>query len=138
MPTTDLKPAPSCYFKLRGCRNALVGILILGALLMCAPSAFAQDENQYENVNVNGIVLNGFEVFALEQATGQDIPNGNYWYEMATGRWGYMGGPEEGYFNLPESFKKHITARKENAAKSAAEFAQVTSYTSCPEEECWY
>lgn len=138
MPTAYLRPAKNYYFNLRGCRNALVGILILGTLLMCAPSAFAQDETSYENVNVNGIVLNGFEVFALEQATGQDIPNGNYWYDMETDQWGYEGGPAEGFLNLPESFKEYLNASKENSSATPTEFAQTASYSDCAGDDCWY
>ncbi len=137
MSASPCKLASPKHIKSGGCQTPVLGILIFGFLLMCASSALAHDESLYENVNVNGIELNGFEVFALEQATGKDIPNGNYWYEMATGKWGYVGGPAEGYFNLPDSFKEYIAAQKEDAAKSPTEFAQAASYLDC-DDDCWF
>ena len=101
-------PASNC--QLASHKPLKIGILILGFCLMCATSAWA--ETQYESVYVNGIELNGFQVFALERATGKVIPNGNYWYEMASDNWGYVGGPSEGLLNLPESFKKHTSSLK--------------------------
>ena len=137
MSAAPCKLANKKRFQFSSCKQSAFQALTLAAFLVCASSGFAQDESQYENVSVNGMELSGLEVFALEQAAGKDMPNGNYWYEMATGKWGYVDGPAEGYLNLPESFKKYITEQKENAAKPATEFAQAASYSSCA-EDCWY
>ncbi len=137
MLAAPFKLAHKKRFQSSSCIKSTLQVLILGAFLVCASSAFAHDETQYENVVVNGIELTGFQVFALERATGVDIPNGNYWYEMATDKWGYVDGPEEGYLNLPESFKEYITDQKDKTAKTPTEFAQAASYSSCA-DDCWY
>lgn len=138
MSAAPCKLANKKCFQSGSCKQSALQVLILGAFLVCTSSAFAQDETSYENVNVNGIVLNGFEVFALEQATGLDIPNGNYWYDMATDQWGYEGGPAEGFLNLPESFKEYLNASKENSSTTPTELAQTASYSDCAGDDCWY
>ena len=137
MSTDCLKLITNKRFKSSAFKKSVLQILALAVFLICATPALAHDESQHDGVVVNGIELSGFQVFALERATGKDIPNGNYWYEMATDKWGHVDGPDEGFLNLPESFKKYIAEQVANAAKTPTELARTVSYSDCT-DDCWY
>ena len=48
-------------------------------------------------VVINDVQLSGETLLSLRQASGTQIPDGEYWYDRISGVWGYAGGPAVGY-----------------------------------------
>ncbi len=85
--------------------------LVMGLFLMIALPAVASEEAQYDDVFINGYKLGFFEQLALEDHIDQDIPDGNYWFELDTGRWGPVGGTAIGYIEVPEDYRDFIESK---------------------------
>lgn len=71
---------------------AAVGGLIIGFMAVATAASSAQ---QTGNVTVNGQRLDRQSYQAVASAVG-NLPDGKYWYDHATGFWGYEGGPAMG------------------------------------------
>jgi hypothetical protein len=48
------------------------------------------------NVVINDVKLNETVLYQLEMTYQTQIPDGNYWYDKASGAWGYVNGPTQG------------------------------------------
>ena len=92
--------------------------IITGLLMMTAVSVTASEKVQYDDVFINGYKLGFFEQLALEDHIDQEIPDGNYWFELETGLWGPVGGPAIGHINVPEDYREYVESKlsKKNKA----------------------
>ncbi len=91
--------------------------------------AVALDEVE-NNDDIIGYKLGFFEQFALEDPIDQDIPDGQYWFELETGMWGPVGGPAIGRIEVPEDYREYVKTR----LKKPDQAAQVE--LSSAAEEC--
>ncbi len=78
---------------------------------MTALPAVAAEETQYEDVYINGYKLGFFEQLALEDHIDQDIPDGNYWFELDTGMWGPVDGTAIGRIVIPEDYRDYVESK---------------------------
>ena len=73
--------------------------------------AVASDEVEYNDDIINGYKLGFFEQLALEDPIDQDIPDGQYWFELETGIWEPVGGPAIGLLEVPEDYREYVESR---------------------------
>ncbi len=90
--------------------------------------ALAQDTVPYDEVNINGRVLNFIEKIVVERFLGRDLPNGKYWLETETGIWGHVGGPAKGKLFIPPEYRKYVEKEKSPAPESRP-LPEVTAVT---------
>lgn len=67
-----------------------------GAALLLALSAFSAD-SLARDVVVNGQQMSLAQLQLLDRVACSQVPDGAYWLDFATGRWGYQGGGLQGY-----------------------------------------
>lgn len=75
--------------------------LALALALWAAQPAWASGRA----VVVNGAPMGADDLAVLDALAGEPIPDGRYWLDVATGLWGYEGGPAQGVLggeDLPE------------------------------------
>ena len=85
--------------------------LAMGLLLMTAVPVVASEKAQYDDVFINGYKLGFFEQLALEDHINQDIPDGDYWFEIETGLWGPVGKPAIGRINVSEDYRDFVESK---------------------------
>jgi len=90
--------------------------------------ALAQDNLPYDEVNINGRVLNFIEKIVVERFLGRDLPNGKYWLETDTGVWGHVGGPAKGKLFIPPEYRKYVEKEKTPSTESRPQ-AKITAVT---------
>ncbi|NIQ00622.1 MAG: hypothetical protein GWM98_09680 [Nitrospinaceae bacterium] len=113
----------------------IVGIFLLAAApVLSAP--LENDQKQYENVILNGHKLGFFEVLFLEKYLKRDIPNGNYWFDLDTGKWGHVGRPANGYLQLPKEDLDYV--RENYSRKSQAVQIEYSPEAETCDNGCLY
>ena len=76
--------------------NALRIGLIAAALSSGSLVSTANAQVQTRSVIINGVRLPDQQVLALESQYRTRVPDGDFWYDRATGAWGNRGGPTLG------------------------------------------
>jgi hypothetical protein len=73
-------------------------LLAAGLLAGSGSMAFVPSESGagHRYVTVNGLVLGPQELAMADANAGFVLPDGHYWYDMASGYWGAVGGPALG------------------------------------------
>lgn len=78
--------------------------LMLWLVLLCSalePSPVrSESRSDATQVSINGTALNRSMLEELEKRTGHVLPPGQYWYDIYTGAWGYLGQGTAG-FTMP-------------------------------------
>ena len=69
--------------------------------------AVAWDEVKYKDDLINGYKLGLFEQFTLEDPVDQDIPVGQYGFDLETGMWEPVGGPAIGRIEVAEDYREY-------------------------------
>jgi hypothetical protein len=74
--------------------RACLGLAVATALLLhlAAPSA----AGERRAVTVNCVPLDAEALATVDTRLGFRLPDGNYWYDAASGSWGAVGGPAAG------------------------------------------
>lgn len=93
--------------------------LFASLCLVTALPAVAADEVAINDVIINGYKLGFFEQLALENHIDQDIPDGEYWFELDTGMWGPVGGSAIGHIDVPEDYQEYVKTRFNKQNQSA-------------------
>ncbi len=109
---------------------------VLGLFLIFALPVAAAEEVQYEDVFINGYKLGFFEQLALEDHIDQDIPDGNYWFELDTGLWGPVGGQAIGRIDVPEDYRDYVESKLSKTSQ-ATEVELSASAEEC-DQSCLY
>lgn len=110
--------------------------LVMGLLLMTAVSVVASEKTEYDDVFINGYKLGFFEQLALEDHINQDIPDGDYWFEIETGLWGPVGGQAIGHINVSEDYRDFVES-KLSKPRQATEVDLSALVEGC-ENDCLY
>jgi hypothetical protein len=73
-------------------------LLAIGLLAGSASMAFVPSECHagHRYVTVNGVPLGPQELAIADANAGFALPDGHYWYDVASGYWGAVGGPALG------------------------------------------
>lgn len=118
--------------------STIVGscVFALGLLILSSVSALAADNTEYDDVFINGYKLGFFEQLALENHMNQDIPDGNYWFELETGLYGPVGGPAIGRITVSEDYREFVESKFFNSRK-ATKVELSASAQSC-KNDCLY
>lgn len=69
-------------------------ILILALIIGFALNS---DKAEARNIVVNNEQMNSAQIQYLDQLSCSYIADGNYWLNISTGLWGYVGGGAQGY-----------------------------------------
>ena len=110
--------------------------LVMGLLLMTAVSVVASEKAEYDDVFINGYKLGFFEQLALEDHINQDIPDGNYWFEIETGLWGPVGGPAIGHINVSEDYQDFVESKLSKPRQATK--VELSALAEGCENDCLY
>ncbi len=110
--------------------------LVMGLFLMTALPAAASEEAHYEDVYFNGYKLGFFEQLALEDHINQDIPDGNYWFEIETGLWGPVGGPAIGHITISEAYRDFVESKLSKPRQATK--VELSALAERCENDCLY
>lgn len=69
--------------------RATASLVAINLALLLSSAAVAQQRA----VSVNGVWLGPEQLAVADMYAGYRLPDGNYWYDAASGYWGVVGGP---------------------------------------------
>lgn len=92
-------------------------IIIVGLVVANLPTSAWSQMNSTAHVHVNGVHMTAQQIQQLEAWNcGNEVPSGDYWFDVGTGAWGYAGGSRQGFLGCYLSAENQDSREKEGRA----------------------